>query len=366
MLRLYINLVIALVAVSADAAGWHRAFGPAVFYDGYEGAVVDSLAKDGVLRHSNSLYSQRIDPALFGSDSLKIRVTVNALCDNYDRLGNVSLAFVPKGREGYDPDSVTRFELCRFVTPFMNKNVEPSEVVYRYDYVQLGRLFRSGALIDSCDVYCELEIFGVPYAAQKQVEGCASRKDTFIGAVDFMAGSDKEKEAVAVPIAMKRSFAHGNNLNNYKNEATDTLGVTTKTYRVSLSDPIDNALLYVIVSNHGANMDGEEYNRRKHYVYVDGQLMLAFLPGIGSCEPYRVRNTQPNGIYGREVKSDEWWEEWNNWCPGAEIPTRAICLGALSAGEHEVMIRVPDAVFPQGEGDFPLSMYIIGEPARSR
>lgn len=342
-----------------------RVLGPATFYDGYEAAVIDSLADDGIVRHSNSLYARRIDPQLFGSDLLTVTVTLNPLCDNYDRLGNVNLAFVTKGSDVYNPNEARRFEIARFVTPFMNRNRTPSEVVYRFDYAHLGALLRSA---DTCDVYCELEIFGVPYAAQKQVAGCDGHKDTFIGTVDFTAGNVSADAApvCAIPLAMKRSFAHGRNLNNYQKEATDTLGKTMKTFRFTLEEPIDNARLYVFISNHGANMNGEEYNRRRHYVYVDGQEQMSFLPGIGSCEPYRSRNSQPNGIYGREEKPGEWWEEWNNWCPGAEIPTRSVLLGALAPGKHEVRVEVPDAVFPDREGDFPLSIYVIGEPMRSR
>lgn len=78
------------------------------------------------------------------------------------------------------------------------------------------------------------------------------------------------------------------------------------------------------------------------------------------CEPYRVYNTQPNGIYGTYIRPELSWINQSNWCPGDAIPTRYIDLGELEAGEHEIMIRVPEAVFADKQGDFPVSMYFQG------
>lgn len=35
--------------------------------------------------------------------------------------------------------------------------------------------------ITNHDIWIELQVFGVPYAAQTQVSGCAGRNDVFIG-----------------------------------------------------------------------------------------------------------------------------------------------------------------------------------------
>jgi hypothetical protein len=40
------------------------------------------------------------------------------------------------------------------------------------------------------------------------------------------------------------------------------------------------------------------------------------------------------------------------------IDTRVIPLGPISAGPHEFVIDVPDAVFVGGQGDIPFSLYL--------
>ncbi|MDR1739283.1 MAG: T9SS type A sorting domain-containing protein, partial [Bacteroidales bacterium] len=52
---------------------------------------------------------------------------------------------------------------------------------------------------------------------------------------------------------------------------------------------------------------------------------------------------------------------FSNWCPGDVIDNRIIKLGALQAGEYKFTIEVPDAVFRNGEGYFPLSLYFQGK-----
>ena len=66
-----------------------------------------------------------------------------------------------------------------------------------------------------------------------------------------------------------------------------------------------DAQIYLILTNHGAGDFGEEYNRRTHFIYLDGENILTYKPGGFSCEPYRRYNSQGNGIYGREPLPDE-------------------------------------------------------------
>ena len=118
--------------------------------------------------------------------------------------------------------------------------------------------------------------------------------------------------------------------------------------------------LVLIMSNHGAGENGEEYRRRNHYVYTDNELSLQFKPGRESCEPFRKYNTQPNGIYGWTPMSDREWQSFSNWCPGDVIDNRLIELGAVESGEHKVRIEVPEAEFYGKDGYFPVSIYFQG------
>lgn len=370
LLRIFLPAVLAAGSLNMSAAedGVEKRvniFKDVVFYDGYLGEVVDKDLDDGVLRFRNSLYSVRLDPEAIsdmGSD-LRMEVTIGALCDNYDRLGNVNIALVPKGSESYEYDEVERIEVTRFITPFMNKNKAPTEVPYDYDIANVGRLLKDAALNAEYDFWMEFELFGIPYAANKEIIGCSNRNDVFEGTIDLLytPSAHKEEGNILVPIFVKRPEDKGNvNFNSYTESATDTLGVTTRSFEFYVPEDVADSRIYLILTNHGAAQNGEEYVRRRHLVYADGEILLAYTPGGVSCEPYRKYNTQQNGIYGLLVRNDTYWESFSNWCPGQAVPIREVHTGALKAGNHTVMIRVPDAEFYGNDGDFRPSLYFHG------
>ncbi|WP_437649864.1 peptide-N-glycosidase F-related protein [Sorangium sp. So ce362] len=325
-----------------------------VFYDGYA-ATVDEPIPDGVIRHNNSLVATRLTEKQLAKvqTTLKVRVVVGALCDNYDRIGSVNLALVPKGAQTYVSSEVDRIEVARFVTPFMNMNKQPTTVPYEWEASNLVPILKDPDLLADHDFWFELSIFGVPYAANDEVAGCAGRDDTQLGSLLLYTDSTQEAQdfSVLLPLAIGEDF------NNYAVGASDKVGTTRKTISFELPADTQNAQLVLITSNHGANQRGEEYIRREHYVYVDGELALQYKPGRTSCEPFRKYNTQSNGIYGLSPRSDEVWQSSSNWCPGDVIDTRIVPWGAASAGMHEFVIDVPDATFVDGQGNFPFSLY---------
>jgi hypothetical protein len=326
-----------------------------VFYDGYA-ETVDEPVPEGIIRLRNSLYATRLteDHLAAIQPNLRMQVLIGALCDNYDRIGSVLLALVPKGAETYDPAEVDRLELARFITPFMNKNRQPDTVPYEWDIGNVAPILTDPDLQADFDFWMELEVFGVPYAANNEVAGCADRNDVFRGWLALYTDSTEEaiEYDVLIPLAVKQAF------NNHQEGASDELGTTRKTVEITLEEDAEDAQLVLITSNHGANAGGEEYNRREHYVYLDGELALQYKPGRESCEPFREYNTQGNGIYGPSPKTDEEWQSFSNWCPGDVIDTRIIDWGAVPAGTHEFVIDVPDAVFVDGQGNFPFSLYV--------
>jgi hypothetical protein len=332
-------------------------FDEILFYDGYAG-VVNLPTPPGVIRHRNDLYAKKIELsqiASFGA-SMTVNVTIKAACDNYDRIGNVNIALVPKGAASYDPNTVQRIEIARYITPFMNKNVSPTEVPYTYQTENVIKILKDPALNALYDFWAELEVFGVPYAANTQVAGCAGRNDVFYGSLEFVSGFGipTSLPTFLLPLNFKKD------LNNYNANATDVVGQTVRTITFNLPQAITSGKLYLITSNHGANSGGEEYNRRFHYITFDGASVLTYKPGETTCEPYRIYNTQPNGIYGSSTRTPAQWQSFSNWCPGAKIPIRVITLGNLAAGTHTFKIEVPDAVFANGEGYFPISVYLQG------
>lgn len=331
----------------------------AVYYDGYA-TMVSNPVPAGLTRLTNARYTRKLTDAELDAFKAKIamRVTIAPLCDNYDRLGEVFLAMVPKNQSTYtvDDPNVKRIEVGRYITPFMNKNRTPSEVPYTYDVSNLYSIFHDTTLRGMYDLYMELDVFGVPYAAQTQVAGCANRIDVFSGTLTFFStdtGATPTDTNSIVPIL---SY---NTLNNYNN--TDVTGETVRIVTFNLPDPVTNARFFVISTPHGANSGGEEYIRRQNYTYIDDVQVLTYTPGGISCEPYRVYNTQGNGIYGSTPKTFADWTSWNNWCPGNSVPIREFTLPNLTAGNHTLKHTIPTAVFNQQQGYVMLSVYMQGK-----
>jgi hypothetical protein len=333
-------------------------FDKVVFYDGYANVVSEPVSK-GALRLRNDLITHKLSDDELNAiqNTLRVQVVIGALCDNYDRIGSVALALVPKGRSTYVADDVQRIEVGRYITPFMNRNQKPDEVSYRFTADNLVPVLHDTQLRAQFDLWLELELFGVPYSANKEVAGCANHTDVFSGKVTLESDSSVPalKFDELMPLAYKKPF------NNYQQGASDTLGKTRKTLEFSLEADTVNTQLVLITSNHGANTGGEEYSRRDHFAYVDDKLQLMYKPGRKSCEPFRMYNTQANGIYGSSPQSDAKWQSFSNWCPGDVIDTRIIPLGPLRAGRHKFVLDVPDAQFAGGDGNFPLSLYAQSE-----
>ena len=292
MAKLYGKILIAssmamcMSAYSAPAAADGgetsiRIYDEAIFFDGYN--VLENLSDeskamipedDGILRHSTSLYSIRLTDEqldLIG-ENLKMLVDIGALCDNYDRIGNINIALVPKGAESYVPEETQRLEIGRFITPFMNKNYEPTSVPYEFEMDYMSLILRDERLREQYDLWAEFELFGIPYAANEQVRGCAGRQDVFTGTLTFVTDSEpapKTDNNVLVPIVMKKPEHKGGNFNNYGEGCTDEPGQTVKTWSFELEEDVTDGQIVFITSNHGANAGGEEYNRRKHMVYFN-------------------------------------------------------------------------------------------------
>lgn len=337
-------------------------FDQILFYDGYA-AVVNQPVPEGIIRHRNDLYAKKLSETdLQGiGNTLTLNATIKAACDNYDRIGNVNLALVPKNSTTYVPNNVQRLELGRFITPFMNKNKTPDEVVYTFNIDNIAALFKDPALNEMYDFWMELQLFGVPYAAQTQISGCTGRNDVFFGSLELVSN-------ITTPFISTNNFLlplnFQKNLNNYEEGASDAIGTSARTINFDLPYDLTDATFYFITSNHGANAGGEEYSRRWHLIYFDGVQKMYYKPGETSCEPYRIYNTQSNGIYTSTKLSDSQWQSFSNWCPGAKIPIRTLAIGNMTAGSHAFKISIPTAVFNEGQGNIPVSVYLQGKASQ--
>lgn len=305
--------------------------------------------------YEQDIISRKLTPTEIASlgSNVKLNIILTAACDNYDRIAGVNLVMVPKGSTSYtyNQNDIKRIEIGRFITPFMNKNVSPTQVPYSYQVDNISDILHDATLSAVYDFWIEFRADGYSAAAQTQVAGCANRTDVFRGNLELVSsGTYIPTDHFLLPLSYRQ------NLNNYN--ATDVPGQTTRIVTFTLNQNVPNAVLHLITSNHGSNTNGEEYVKRTHNVYLDNQLVHQYIPGGKNCEDYRQYNTQGNGIYGTTAKTLRGWISWNNWCPGDIIPNREISLGNLSAGTHTIKIDVPDAVFAGQQGYFPISMYI--------
>lgn len=380
LLRAAILTFIFAQSVMMNAEQRFRYYDHITFYDVYARTVSDSLAPvpEGIFRLNNSRLTTLLPAADLDQmgDSLRLEVTISALCDNYDRIGSVDLVLMSRdsltyndcvrlrdngstysGRLGDTDPSIQRIEIGRFITPFMDKN-KMVDVPYSWDVSFLSPLFHDKQLRDTMNLWLEFHLEGVPYAANTQIAGCSGRSDVFAGTLEIVA-SDSQSNAIpqrqlTLPLAYERY------LNSYSKGHSDEEGTTVAHYQVHLDEPTSDAMFLMINSNHGANSGGEEYNRRLHYVWVNEWMAMVYRPGRSSCEPFRMYNTQSNGIYGNSAMSDEAWQSFSNWCPGDVIDNRIIHLGTLSAGDYDFRLMVPDAIFNDNQGYFPFSLTFFG------
>lgn len=343
-----------------------QVYDDAVYYGMYEGTVDEPLP-EGAQRNNNTSYGKKITEeqiALMGN-VLTLTVHAEALCDDYDRIGNVNLAFVPKGATSYSYSEVDRIEIARFITPFMNNLTQtPTQVPYVFEINNVAAILHDPVLSAQYDFWMELEIYG--YQGSSTQGGaaydfpsiCANRNDVYKGSLTLDSEYD-EALPTGELVFEKLSFKY--EMKDYTLDGTDVLDETVKTINFDLANGVTNGYFYVVMSNHGSNAGGEEYKNRWHYVYLDEVQVASFKPGK-NCEQYRQYNTMPNGVYGQSVQGNSYWLT-RAWCPGGKIDTREISLGDLTAGTHSYKMDVPQATFAGDQGYFPMSVYFQGYSA---
>jgi hypothetical protein len=344
----------------------------AIFYGMYEGTVTQPIPA-GAIRNNNSSYGKKLTAEEIASigNTLSVNVTLKPLCDTYDRIGNVNLVLVPTGQTTYVYNEVQRIEIGRFITPFMNLNdTTPAEVPYVFEANNIAKIMHNPAITAEFDIWLELEVYGYQGdssagAVHDLPATCTGRNDVYQGKLELVSSNNPFLVQGDSDFFLPMSYKY--ELKNYTESGTDVVGQTVRSITFTLEQDLPNAKFYLITSNHGAQ---EEFLRRQHNVYLDGEMVSTYKPGGLSCVPYRVYNTMPNCIYTNcatgilRADTNAAWN-WNNWCPGNKIPTRVIELGTLTAGEHTFKIDVPNATFLDNDGNpgngyFPMSVYLQG------
>ncbi|NQX37887.1 Peptide-N-glycosidase F, N terminal [Pedobacter steynii] len=310
------------------------------FYDGYAQKVAQPVAK-GLTRISNAEYLYQLSSAEIDKigQTLKIKVTVKSGCDNYDRIGHVTLALMPKG-EQFKLEKAEQFELLRIMTPFMYRTRQPDHIPYEAQIDQMVSTIKQAGK----DVYLLTEVFGTTGAGQREVIGCDGSLLTFNVSVDLI--SDKTKN-----LSTRKGISL---LSYYSLDGKDkAAGKNSKQVSFELPDDTKTTVLYVISSGHGAAEGGEEYNWREHIVDLDGKEYTR-LEMSQNCAPFEMYNTQPNGIYFGDIS-----KERRSWCPGGPVQTRMINLGPLAKGKHTLKVSIPDAEFEKTDSKYYVSAYLV-------
>ncbi|MBM4253589.1 MAG: hypothetical protein FJ146_16600 [Deltaproteobacteria bacterium] len=367
LLSMITNLIKAIVkfitsclfGISKGADARLVLFDNVTFYD--EKAKDLAPTPDGVVRLSNFVVARRVTPEElenFGSD-MQLKFIENAGCATYDGGNDIKLAIVPKTKpDSLENKDIKRIEIGRFFNPFTDKNVQPTQISYKFKIGHLARVLRNPELNKNVDFWIEAGMYNGTSDAVGKVAGCTETTyETFTASVELISNSRYIEEAkpFLLPLVPEAGV---HKIRSLTPGATDEPGKAKKTFSFDLAQPIKNASIFLTVSSHGAHAGGEEYNRRWHYLYFDGQEIKRILPGEPSCEPYRHYNTLVNGIYALPTFLTP-----RTWCPGAATPARRLGLGDLAAGKHSFTVDVPDFTpgTPEAQNDIPTSVYLQGD-----
>ena len=316
----------------------------------------------GVLRLDAMVVSRRItaqELANFGND-MHLKFTHNARCASIDGGNDVVLALVPKGKpDSNENKDIKRLQIARFFNPFTDKNVQPTQMTYKFKVGNLTKIIRNDQFNSKYDFWIEAGMYNGTKDAIGKVAGCDENVyETFTGSVELISNSKyiDEAQPYLLPLAPEKGVTH---ITPLTAGLTDEIGVARRTFAFELDRPVKNAAIYLTVSSHGADQPGgEEYNRRWHYLYFDGQEIKRILPGEPSCEPYRHYNTLANGIYLLPTFLTP-----RTWCPGAATHARKLDLGNLAPGKHSFVIDVKDFTpgTEKSKNDIWTALYLQGD-----
>ncbi|MDO9512047.1 MAG: PNGase F N-terminal domain-containing protein [Bacteroidales bacterium] len=107
----------------------------------------------------------------------------------------------------------------------------------------------------------------------------------------------------------------------------------------------DLKIIYT-ATGHGGWSEGDEFVRKEHRFYLDGNPLYHFTPWRTDCMCYRSSNPASGNFWNGLSSSDY---SRSGWCPGSLSYPVEISLGKLSAGKHTLMLTIP-AGKPDGNG----------------
>ena len=119
--------------------------------------------------------------------------------------------------------------------------------------------------------------------------------------------------------------------------------------KFTLKEPVKNATLFYLTTGHGGWGNGDEFNQKINTIYLDDKQVISFVPWRDDCGTYR--NWNPcSGNFSNGMSSSDLSR--SNWCPATVTNPEYIFLGDLEAGEHTLVVKIPQGKPEGGSNSF--------------
>ena len=124
----------------------------------------------------------------------------------------------------------------------------------------------------------------------------------------------------------------------------DFLRTDSLTVPFHLDHDTPAATLVYLTTGHGGWGGGDEFNPKPNTIVLDGRPVISFIPWRDDCGTYRHQNPC-SGNFDNGLSSSDLSR--SNWCPATVTTPERIPLGALTAGDHMLTIKIPQGA-PEG------------------
>lgn len=114
--------------------------------------------------------------------------------------------------------------------------------------------------------------------------------------------------------------------------------------KFTLAEDVKDAHLFYLTTGHGGWGGGDEFNRKVNTIFLDGEKVTSFIPWRDDCATYRNNSPCSGNFSNGESSSDL---SRSNWCPGTVTNPNYIPMGDLKAGEHTIVVKIPQGK-PEG------------------
>lgn len=119
--------------------------------------------------------------------------------------------------------------------------------------------------------------------------------------------------------------------------------------KFTLKEPVKDATLFYLTTGHGGWGNGDEFNQKTNTIILDGKQVVSFIPWRDDCGTYR--NWNPcSGNFSNGLSSSDLSR--SNWCPATVTNPEYIYLGDLEAGEHTMVVKIPQGKPEGGSNSF--------------